>query len=64
MPIRIAGYFRGIFFTILTLVPVRCIRIRTNIDMRDVRISGFKYNAQDLESTIRVPARNQLIVDT
>ena len=47
-----------------TLVPVRCIRIRTNIDMRDVRISGFKYNAQDLESTIRVPARNQLIVDT
>ena len=47
-----------------TLVPVRCIRIKTNIDMRDVRISGFKYNAQDLESTIRVPGRNQLIVDT
>ena len=47
-----------------TLVPVRCIRIRTNIDMRDVRISGFKYNSQDLESTIRVPGRNQLIVDT
>ena len=32
--------------------------------MRDVRISGFKYNSQDLESTIRVPGRNQLIVDT
>ena len=47
-----------------SLVPVRCIRIKTNIDMRDVRISGFKYNAQDLESTIRVPERNQLIVDT
>ena len=47
-----------------TLVPVRCIRIKTNIDMRDVRISGFKYNSQDLESTIRVPERNQLIVDT
>lgn len=47
-----------------TLVPVRCIRIRTNIDMHDVRISGFKYNSQDLESTIRVPGRNQLIVDT
>lgn len=47
-----------------TLVPVRCIRIRTNIDMRDVRISGFKYVSQDLESTIRVPERNQLIVDT
>ena len=47
-----------------TLVPVRCIRIKTNIDMRDVRINGFKYNTQDLESTIRVPERNQLIVDT
>ena len=47
-----------------TLVPVRCIRIQTNIDMRDVRISGFKYNTQDLESTIRVPERNQLLVDT
>ncbi len=47
-----------------TLVPVRCIRIKTNIDMRDVRISGFKYNTQDLESTIRVPERNQLIVET
>ncbi|MBQ9290542.1 MAG: DEAD/DEAH box helicase family protein [Clostridia bacterium] len=47
-----------------TLVPVRCIRIKTNIDMRDVRISGFKYNTQDLESTIRVPERNQLLVDT
>ncbi len=46
------------------LVPVRCIRIRTNIDMRDVRISGFRYNTQDLESTIRVPERNQLLVDT
>jgi superfamily II DNA or RNA helicase len=47
-----------------TLVPVRCIRIKTNIDMRDVRISGFRYNTQDLESTIKVPERNQLIVDT
>ncbi len=47
-----------------TLVPVRCVRIQTNIDMRDVRINGFKYNSLDLESTIRVPGRNQLIVDT
>lgn len=46
------------------LVPVRCIRIRTNIDLQDVRINGFKYNALDLESKIRVPGRNQLIVDT
>jgi len=46
------------------LVPVRCIRIRTNIDLRDVRINGFRYNSLDLESTIMVPGRNQLIVDT
>lgn len=46
------------------LAPVRCIRIKTNIDMRDVRINGFRYNALDLESKIRVPDRNQLIVDT
>ena len=46
------------------LVPVRCIRIKTNIDLRDVRINGFKYNSLDLESKIVVPGRNQLIVDT
>lgn len=46
------------------LVPVRCIRIKTNIDLRDVRINGFKYNALDLETKIQVPSRNQLIVDT
>ena len=46
------------------LVPVRCIRIRTNIDLRDVRINGFRYNALDLESTVMVPGRNRLIVDT
>ena len=46
------------------LVPVRCIRIRTNIDLRDVRINGFRYNTLDLESAVMVPGRNQLIVDT
>ena len=43
---------------------MRCIRIKTNIDLRDVRINGFKYNSLDLESKIVVPGRNQLIVDT
>ena len=46
------------------LVPVRCIRIKTNIDLQDVRINGFKYNALDLDSKIMVPGRNKLIVDT
>lgn len=47
-----------------TLVPVRCVRIATNIELRDVRINGFRYNALDLESKIMIPGRNQLIVDT
>lgn len=47
-----------------TLVPVRCVRIKTNIDLRDVRINGFRYNTLDLETKIMVPGRNQLIVDT
>lgn len=46
------------------LAPVRCIRIATNIDLRDVRINGFRYNLLDLESKIQMPGRNQLIVDT
>ena len=45
-------------------MPVRCIRIATNIDLRDVRINGFQHNALDLESKIQIPGRNQLIVDT
>ncbi len=46
------------------LCEVRCIRVKTNINMSDVRINGFKYNALDLEQTIMVPDRNRLIVDT
>ena len=46
------------------LCPVRCIRVKTNINMSDVRINGFKYNSLDLEQTIMIPDRNNLIVDT
>ena len=46
------------------LVEVRCIRVKTNIDLSDVRINGFRYNALDLETKIMVPDRNRLIVDT
>ena len=37
------------------LVPVRCIRVKTNINLTDVRINGFKYNSMDLETTVVVP---------
>lgn len=46
------------------LVPIRCIRIRTNIDLTKVRFNSVQYNIRDLESRIYVPQRNQLIVDT
>ncbi len=46
------------------LVPVRCIRIHTNIDLTKVRFNNVKYNIRDLESKLYVPERNQLIVDT
>ena len=46
------------------LVPIRCIRVKTNVDLSDVRINGIKYNSKDLESKLFVADRNQLIVDT
>ena len=41
------------------LVPVRCIRIRTNIDLIKVRFNSIQYNIKDLESKIFVPERNK-----
>lgn len=46
------------------LVPVRCVRIHTNIDMTKVRFNSVQYNIRDLDVKICVTERNQLIVDT
>jgi superfamily II DNA or RNA helicase len=46
------------------LVPIRCVRVQTNIDMRDVRFNGVRYHLADLETRLVVHSRNQLIVDT
>ncbi|MFA9399120.1 MAG: DEAD/DEAH box helicase, partial [Clostridiaceae bacterium] len=46
------------------LVPIRCIRIKTNIDISEVKINGIKYNSQDLESKLFIPERNIVIVKT
>jgi len=46
------------------LVPIRCFRIKTDIDLSTVRINGIKYYSQDLESKLFVPERNNLIADT
>jgi len=46
------------------LSPIRCIRIKTNVDLSSVRINGIKYHSQDLESKLFVPERNRLLVET
>ncbi len=43
--------------------PVRCYRIRSNIDLSEVRFNGREYVKTDLQSTLLVPSRDQLIVD-
>lgn len=46
------------------LVPVRCIRIHTNIDISKVRFNSIQYHIRDLEAKLFLPERNKLIVDT
>lgn len=46
------------------LVPIRCVRVKTNVDLSEVRINGIKYNSQDLESKLFVPERNRVVLDT
>lgn len=46
------------------LVPIRCVRVKTNVDLTKVRFNEVQYNRHDLEQTIRIPARDALIVDT
>jgi superfamily II DNA or RNA helicase len=46
------------------LVPIRCVRVQTNIDLSRVRFNQIQYTRRDLEETVRVPARDRLIVET
>ncbi len=46
------------------LVPIRCVRVKTNVDLSRVRFNEVQYNRYDLEQSIMVPARDHLIVDT
>ncbi|MCX7923849.1 MAG: DEAD/DEAH box helicase family protein [Clostridia bacterium] len=46
------------------LTPIRCIRVKTNVDLSTVRINGIKYYSQDLESKLYLPERNRIIIDT
>lgn len=46
------------------LSSVRCIRVKTNVDLSDVRINGIRYNSRDLESKLFLAERNNIILDT
>jgi hypothetical protein len=46
------------------LVPVRCVRVLTNVDLSKVRYNQVQYNRRDIEESVMVPARDRLIVDT
>lgn len=45
------------------LSPIRCFRVKSNIDLSEVRFNGKKYVNSDLEKTIVVESRNTLIAD-
>jgi superfamily II DNA or RNA helicase len=45
------------------LVPIRCVRVKTSIDLSKVRYNQIQYNRRDIEETIAVPARDRLIVE-
>ena len=46
------------------LSQIRCFRLETNIDLSNVRFNGKDYYAGELERTIKVPSRNEIIADT
>jgi superfamily II DNA or RNA helicase len=46
------------------LVPIRCIRVKTNVDLSRVRYNGVDYRSRDLGEALLIPDRDRLIVDT
>lgn len=43
--------------------PVRCFRVKSNIDLTEVRFNGKEYVKNDLQSILLIPSRDQLIAD-
>lgn len=46
------------------LAPIRCVRVRTNVDLGKVRFNQVQYNRRDIEEAIVIPPRDRLIVKT
>lgn len=43
--------------------PVRCYRIQSNIDLSEVRFNGREFVKSDLQTTLLIPSRDQLVAD-
>jgi len=43
--------------------PVRCYRIKSNIDLSEVRFNGREFVKNDLQTTLLIPSRDQLVAD-
>ncbi|MCK5685399.1 DEAD/DEAH box helicase, partial [bacterium] len=43
--------------------PVRCYRVKSNIDLSNVRFNGKEFVKTDLQRTLHVPSRDQLVAD-
>ena len=45
------------------LVPIKAFRVKSNLDLSEIRYNGKDYVASDLQKNLIVPSRDQLIVD-
>jgi len=45
------------------LVPIKAFRVKSNIDLSEIRFNGKDYVSTDLQRNVIVPSRDQLIVD-
>jgi len=46
------------------LVPIRCVRVNTNVDISRVRFNQIQYHWKDIEESLIIPSRDALIVKT
>jgi len=46
------------------LAPIKAFRLKSNIDLSEIRFNGKDYVATDLQKSVVVPSRDQLVVDT
>jgi hypothetical protein len=46
------------------LVPIRCVRVKTNVDLTHVRFNQVQYHRRDIEEAVCVPSRDRLILET